>query len=164
MGRYGPQPVEPIIRFMKMIEVRESDECWPFSGCIDRDGYGLFAVKHHVLVRAHRFAYEYFIRPIPGGMTIDHVCHDESCQLTKNCPHRRCCNPSHLKPETNTANILRGNAPSAKNARKTHCPKGHPYDEQNTRIVCGRRTCRICRSNQDKARKTRIKAERLIAT
>lgn len=30
------------------------------------------------------------------------------------------------------------------NARKTHCPSGHPYDEENTRLYRGRRYCRAC--------------------
>jgi hypothetical protein len=28
--------------------------------------------------------------------------------------------------------------------KKTHCPSGHPYDEQNTRCCRGRRYCRAC--------------------
>ncbi len=28
---------------------------------------------------------------------------------------------------------------------KTHCPSGHPYDEDNTRLYGGHRYCRACR-------------------
>ncbi len=31
-------------------------------------------------------------------------------------------------------------------ARKTHCPKGHPYDDANTRNYKGMRRCRSCTS------------------
>ena len=32
-----------------------------------------------------------------------------------------------------------------RNARKTHCPKGHPYDEENTYLAPdGARQCRTC--------------------
>jgi hypothetical protein len=30
------------------------------------------------------------------------------------------------------------------NRAKTHCPKGHPYDEANTRVKGNRRVCREC--------------------
>lgn len=32
----------------------------------------------------------------------------------------------------------------APRAAKTHCPRGHPYDEENTRLRNGRRHCRAC--------------------
>ena len=31
-------------------------------------------------------------------------------------------------------------------ANKTHCPQGHPYDEDNTLIHKGRRNCKACRN------------------
>src|ERR1039458_9099457 len=35
----------------------------------------------------------------------------------------------------------------ARNAAKTHCPQGHPYDEANTKFTRGGwRTCRTCRN------------------
>ena len=47
---------------------------------------------------------------IPQGLVIDHLCRNKSC-----------VNPAHLEAVTNTENVLRGEAPSAKAARKTHC-------------------------------------------
>lgn len=32
------------------------------------------------------------------------------------------------------------------NAVKTHCPKGHPYDDENTYVNRGKRICRACAS------------------
>jgi HNH endonuclease len=37
------------------------------------------------------------------------------------------------------------------NAQKTHCPKGHPYDETNTIFHAGSRMCRVC-DNERKRR------------
>lgn len=31
-------------------------------------------------------------------------------------------------------------------ANRTECPKGHPYDDQNTIVTAGRRACRACRN------------------
>lgn len=38
-------------------------------------------------------------------------------------------------------------------AERTECPKGHPYDEENTRVYNGRRHCRAC----DRMRPSRYK-------
>jgi hypothetical protein len=46
---------------------------------------------------------------------------------------------------THKENNARSNSPSALNARKTHCPAGHLYDEANTYVDRdGRRHCRTC--------------------
>lgn len=34
------------------------------------------------------------------------------------------------------------------NKRKTHCPQGHPYDEENTYVLPSRPTARYCRTCQ----------------
>jgi hypothetical protein len=40
---------------------------------------------------------------------------------------------------------LRGESPSAVNARRTHCHRGHPFNEENTYIrPNGQRTCIAC--------------------
>lgn len=42
------------------------------------------------------------------------------------------------------------------NARKTHCPQGHPYDEENTYVTkTGVRQCKTCR--KQRARENRVK-------
>lgn len=73
--------------------------------------------------------------PIPEGLVIDHLCRN-----------RGCVNPDHLEAVTQRENILRGEGLAAANARKTHCPKGHPYSGENLYVVpsSGRRQCRIC--------------------
>lgn len=34
-----------------------------------------------------------------------------------------------------------------------HCPHGHPYDEENTRIKNGSRICRACGREYDRRRR-----------
>jgi hypothetical protein len=50
------------------------------------------------------------------------------------------------------------NAPGSHNARKTHCPKGHPYDAVNTRPIRGGRQCRACTESQRRDRWRRDRA------
>lgn len=62
--------------------------------------------------------------PIGAGMVIDHLCRN-----------RACVNPGHLEVVTVRVNTLRGHTIQATNANKTHCKRGHPFDEANTRWI-----------------------------
>jgi hypothetical protein len=104
-------------------------------------------------VPAHVVAWEAFHgRPVPSGMQIDHVCHnlDPTCDGSHGCTHRACVNPQHLEAVTRRENILRGSAPAAVNARKTHCIRGHEFTPENTLIESGGKTrrCRTCRAEK----------------
>jgi hypothetical protein len=46
--------------------------------------------------------------------------------------------------------------PSRHNAEKTHCPKGHPYDEENTRLVPGGRACKECQRESVRRRRRQM--------
>ena len=122
--------------------------CIWFTGAQDTDGYGVITIGRK-LHKAHRTAYEHFVGPIPEGMTIDHECHnaDETCPGGVTCQHRRCVNVEHLAIKTRGENLVASpNTWGGRNARKTHCPQGHPYDEANTIINArGARECRICK-------------------
>lgn len=84
------------------------DECWPWTGYVNtKDGYGRWrrpGEKNQTV--AHRVAYERGQGEVPHGLLIDHACHDpKSCPGGGDCPHRRCCNPAHLKPVTHRENL-----------------------------------------------------------
>jgi len=109
--------------------------CWIWQGA-NKDGYGQLRMGGRTgrLVQAHCFAYETFIAPISEGLTVDHLCRTPAC-----------VNPLHLEPVTNRVNILRGIGPTAENARKTHCKRGHEFSAENTYVRKGMRNCIACR-------------------
>lgn len=130
-----------LVKFFARIDRGGPNECWEWTGGRTKAGYGETWTgsskaegRRGRVVLTHRVAYSHLVGPIPEGLTIDHLCRN-----------RACCNPAHLEPVTNKTNILRGTSRSAVNATRTHCPKGHPYNEANTYIAAnGSRLCRTC--------------------
>src|SRR5690349_8586564 len=83
-------------------------------------GYGMLSVDG-VNRYVHRLVFEFAVGPIPQGFTIDHLCRNTLC-----------VHPFHLEAVSNKENVLRGVGHTAINATKTHCKRGHPFDEENT--------------------------------
>jgi len=136
--------IPAIERFLKHIKITESG-CWEWTGCKTR-GYGSFYDIH--TKQAHRFSYGMFKGAILEGLTLDHICRN-----------RACVNPEHLEPVTLLENIERGFAGLINNhhKRKTHCPQGHPYNENNTyHIPTGGRGCKICRLERTRQFRLRV--------
>lgn len=120
-------------RFWSYVEKTEGG-CWNWQRPLD-NGYGNFYIGK-LGVRAHRVAYTLVKGTLPDDKVIDHLCRN-----------RACVNPEHLELVTVQINTLRGVGPSAQAALVTHCPQGHPYDEQNTWLETrqGRKPKRHCR-------------------
>lgn len=59
-------------------KVDQSDECWLWTACTDRDGYGAFVLDGRRQF-AHRLAYAALVGPIPDGLQVDHRCHQRGC-------------------------------------------------------------------------------------
>lgn len=104
----------PEDRLWHYVERGEAHECWPWTSTLCGDGYGVITVDGRQL-KAHRFAYELLVGPIPEGLVIDHVCHnlDTSCVDGQACPHRRCVNPAHMEPVTPSENTARAHRHAA---------------------------------------------------
>lgn len=129
------------------------DGCWPWTGVILGNGYGQANLEGgRRRDGAHRVVYELVRGEIPGGMVLDHECHnrDASCRLDGDCPHRRCVNPWHLAPKTIGDNCRAGHTTLATNLAKDACPAGHPYSHTDER---GWRKCATCIADNQTARR-----------
>lgn len=110
--------------------------CWNWQGHISTSGYGRIGTDY-----VHRLAYQHTFGPIAKGLHIDHLCRNT-----------RCCNPAHLEAVTPRENQRRG----VGHGSETHCPQGHPYDDENTyRPARGGRMCRACKRDRDRRRHPR---------
>lgn len=139
--------VPPEERFWAKVEKDGDDGCWRWLAHRTRSGYGAFnPLSSENPVRAHRYAYELLIGPIPEGLQLDHLCRV-----------RECVNPRHLEPVTAGENIRRG---GNGNRSKTACPQGHRYTEANTYFYKKGRVCRTCVA--DLARKARVRKRGLL--
>jgi hypothetical protein len=117
-------------RFWRFVEKTAS--CWEWRGARNPEGYGQFH-RRNKQVRAHRFAYELLVGPIPEGLVIDHLCRNHGC-----------VNPAHLEAVTVHENMVRGEGPAADNETRSHCTNGHEFTTENTYSWKGYRHCRAC--------------------
>lgn len=107
--------------------------CWEWQGWINAGGYGQIRTcgKNWAV---HRFVFTLLGFVIPSVLSIDHLCRN-----------RRCVNPDPLVPVPIRTNVLRGIGPSAQNAKKERCKRGHALTDNNVyRYSDGRRSCRQC--------------------
>jgi len=122
-----------------------------YTGALS-DGYGV--VSHSSTYKVHRISAHVYL-----GFNLN----DETIQVNHKliCPNKNCWNPEHLYVGTQNEN--NADKQQTKNATvgpwgnaiyesiKTHCPHGHEYTPENTKIQAnkGSRQCREC----DKIRK-----------
>lgn len=148
-----------ISRFNRQTKFGNGQErCLLWTGKVGRGGYGRFTRDDGTTVAVHRFVWEFVMgRAIPEGMQVDHVCHGKAVEQgtcsgagDEGCRHRNCCNPEHLELVTASENTKRQDHAER---RKTHCPVGHEYTEENTFVRNGRRVCKECERARDRRRR-----------
>lgn len=124
-------------------------ECWIWNGPTTKLGYVKCVAVAGFTQQPHRASYILANGSIPSGLDIDHLCRVPAC-----------VRPNHLEAVTHRENILRGVSPTAINARKTHCPQGHPYSGDNLRInTDGGRKCLICHNAKSRRWKLKQRAK-----
>jgi len=118
-------------RFWEKVTITPT--CWIWDAARWPTGYGAFHMPGGP-VYAHRWAWEDRHGPIPEGLVVDHLCRV-----------RRCVNPAHMELVTSSENAWRGHWKDVDLPRRTHCIRGHEFNEENTRITrSGKRRCRLC--------------------
>ncbi len=129
----GKVTQDPKERFWSKVDT--TGDCWLWMGATHL-GYGKFWLERRQR-RAHRVSYEWEHGPVGEGLEVDHLCHNPAC-----------VKPGHLEAVIPRVNHLRSNSVGGQNARKTHCPSGHPYSGYNLilrkRGTNARRECREC--------------------
>jgi hypothetical protein len=123
--------------------------CWPWTGTITRQGYGKTGGSPYWAGSyAHRWAWQMTNGPIPRGYEVEHACHtDSDCALGDDCPHRRCCNPAHLRLLTVAKHRRlprRSNKPRSISPRGELCRHGHPWSIFGRTNSQGRLVCLEC--------------------
>lgn len=118
---------------------------------IDACGYyrlGLYRDGVRVNCRVHTLVAEAFIGPRSPESVVRHLDGDH----LNNSPS----NLQYGTPSENVQDSVRHR--TQRNIRKTHCPYGHPFDQQNTGYgPSGNRICRTCRRDRERARRARLK-------
>ncbi len=152
--RTGKEPLGRILdtdeaRFLAKVKKLDSGH-WIWTGSTASEGRYGNATLNGRLQPAHRVAWQLWRGPIPDGLDVDHRCR-----------RTLCVNPDHLEPKTHRANVLCGEAPSALNAAKTHCKRGHEFTPETTRIMrSGGRACVACEKSDEGRANSRERTRR----
>jgi hypothetical protein len=127
--------------------------CWLWTGARDSAGYGNLKLRSFVTDKAHRVSWALNFGPIPDDAFVLHRCDNPPC-----------VNPGHLYLGghlENMADMVERDRATRYRAAWTHCPEGHEFTPENTRIVSttGKRLCRICvrRRGREQDKKRRKK-------
>jgi hypothetical protein len=101
----------------------------------------------------HQLVAAAFLGPRPDGLEVRHLDGDPLNNAVSNLAYGTRLENIQDKKRHGTDH----------NAKKTHCPQGHPYDAENTADYSGRRACRTCVRAYHRALYRRKRAAQLVA-
>lgn len=132
-------------RIKAYIQPKPNSGCWIWTGKCSVGGYGQMKIARK-WVYIHIYNYRTMHGEISERLELDHLCRV-----------RPCVNPWHLEAVTHTENVRRGLG-NRKNER-THCPRGHEYTLENTKLKRNRtsRECKTCHRFKMAERRERLK-------
>lgn len=81
-------------RFMEKIIIDPDTNCWIWQASFSTTGYGQIRINKKTR-KAHQVAYELFVGE-----------RDKKLDLCHSCNNRKCCNPRHLRQDTQTSNSI----------------------------------------------------------
>lgn len=118
-------------RFWAKVERRDG-ECWPWLGAKTPEGRGRFMLRGKNVV-APRVAWA-----IANGS-------EPEMLVLHRCDNPNCVNPAHLWLGSNRDNCVDMASKGRHHKQQVeHCPKGHPYNERNTKFGRTGRSCSEC--------------------
>ena len=135
-GSHNRLNEDEVIKKLYRNITKKDNGCWEWRAFKSPEGYGKFKVLGESL--AHRVSFR-----VHKGLSLT----EEECVLHK-CDNPPCINPDHLfkgsKADNNKDRAQKGRTVIF-NSLKTHCKRGHVFDEKNTFIrKNGSRLCRMC--------------------
>lgn len=146
------RPCVPVEGRLQAKLVENENGCLEFTGYLTPKGYGQIRVGgrsggSHL---THRVAWELVNGPIEDGLFVCHKCDNPSC-----------CNVDHLFLGSNADNVADMVAKGRHWAHgRTSCKRGHPFDDENTRInaTTGSRFCHACHLETKRRYNARLRA------
>lgn len=145
-------------KFLKHTDMTDLFGCWEWKAARNAFGYGILghyrknAKPKYQFWLAHRLSLYLFGIELDPTKVVDHFF----------CKNRACVNPLHLRQVSQKINALENSdGPTAINAKKTHCIRGHPIDgstvRKNGKIT---RFCKRCSAASKKKTKHKYTYEK----
>lgn len=122
--------IERFLNFIDFTNLSSNNFCWKWKGGKWKGGYGRFSIDYRD-ISAHRWSYEYYLRPITSGKLLDHLCRNTDC-----------VNPIHLEEVDTRENVIRG-LRSQLNPNKTSKYSNVYYNKRDKKWYP-----RICKDNK----------------